>query len=92
LTLAVVALGEARQIYMTGHRCISAKNIFEGAMSCACELVFLFSVEFYLLKAVHKFVVGLLQPNQLTNGDQWKVTDTMTETFIFFYGAYMLSS
>jgi hypothetical protein len=43
----------------------------------------IFSVVFYLIRTVRKLALRLLETEHLTNGDQLKVIDIATETFVF---------
>jgi len=52
-------------------------------VSCACELILSVYVAFYLVGGMHKFRLGLLQTQELANGDQGKVRDSVTEACVF---------
>lgn len=59
-------------------------------MSCEeiillCEI--LFSVALYLARAVHKCELGLLYTQQLTNGDQQKVTMALYFVHVHVFSA-----
>jgi len=51
-------------------------------VSCACELILLVYAALNLVRGMHKVLLGLLQTEQLTNGDQVKVIDSVIETCV----------
>jgi len=49
-------------------------------VSCVCELILLFSVVLYPVRAVRKFYRGRVHPKHVTYGVKWNLTQGMTET------------
>lgn len=52
-------------------------------MSCACELILLVSFALYLVGGMLEFRLGLLQTEELKNGDQGKMSDSVIEACDF---------
>jgi len=60
-TSLTLAVGGSQAItYFTGHWCVPHKSMCEVVVSCAWELILLFTVVFCVPSAVHKFVLGML--------------------------------
>jgi hypothetical protein len=69
------ALGKVECILLVSSSlCIPVKNTlgWSAVVFCACEIIQLCPVVFYIVRAVHKFYLRLVINEYLTNGHQWK--------------------
>jgi hypothetical protein len=68
------------------NQCIPIKNTLgsSAVVLFACDIIQLFSLVFYVVKAAHKFDFTPVIKKKLINGYQWKVGHAVIETHVFY--------